>query len=393
MEHPYKRTKFTLVSPLHKCKSQQCRNIPIPPKLTKINQFRTDIQCQNCNSSWVVCTLCNKRFSLKKLYLAENHFMNQHGAQYPNSTNATSLEDNSTNLFHIETDLINDNLQMDGQDITLQNSINDINDTNLSTISKNYLAKEAESKSKGLKDIVGSSFFQSSNYPIEPSESESKYNLQVTKFLLQIPTTLHQDFLSIINQSQNSSNFQSTRLPENSIDISKIYLSGKSSIYNLLPVPKIMHDSEHAFISLFEIIQFHVAFIWKPNMGQEEHSMQNNSNIHRNVYNCMYARESRQDFEAKHNSKKRSLNYLYLVLWSDDFEPNHIRKNKHSTWIRSVTVYTKDKSPDENTYILSLGHKSTNHNYMNEKLIQELDNLGKVNNMYCAHLKCKLPNF
>lgn len=392
MEHPHKRTKLTEVSPLHKCKSKQCMNFTLPPKLTIINQFRTDIQCQNCNKSWVVCKLCNKRFSLSKLSVAENHFKSHHGIKLHNTTNMANIEDNFTTSstdYEIHQDS-NANYQELDQGYSLQESIQDINNSPLSASFKNYLIHDAESKSKGLRDIIGSSFFQSSDYPIEPTDSETKYHLQVTKFLLQIPTTLHLDFLAIINQSLNASNFRSTRLPETTTDISKIYLSGKSSIYNLLPVPKIIRDSEHAFVSLIDIIHFHVAFIWKPSSNGQQEVISTTKNVCRHVYDSYYAKESRKKIEATIDINKISLSYLYLIIWSDDFEPNHIRKNKHSTWIRSVTIYSKEKNADENTYILSLGHKSENHNTINENFIKELEILNKVNEMYCGHLKCTL---
>ena len=42
--------------------------------------------------------------------------------------------------------------------------------------------------------------------------------------------------------------------------------------------------------------------------------------------------------ESLDDIKKRSTVILFLMIWSDDFEPTSNQMNKHSTWMRTVTI-------------------------------------------------------
>ena len=70
--------------------------------------------------------------------------------------------------------------------------------------------------------------------------------------------------------------------------------------------------------------------------------------------------------EAKH---------LMIVRWSDDFEPNNVKKNKgNSIWTFSVTLISDvdHHHSEENTYILSLGPKNSDHTVIERKFLSDL---------------------
>ena len=81
--------------------------------------------------------------------------------------------------------------------------------------------------------------------------------------------------------------------------------------------------------------------------------------------------------ESFDDIKKRSTVILFLMIWSDDFEPTSNQMNKYSIWMRTVTICANkgfDLS-NEHTYLLSLGYKKENHDEMNDMFATELKDL------------------
>ena len=50
---------------------------------------------------------------------------------------------------------------------------------------------------------------------------------------------------------------------------------------------------------------------------------------------------------------------LFLVIWSDDFEVNHTRRNRSSTWLKTISIVPPSKKDDIDlyTYAICLGSK------------------------------------
>ena len=93
--------------------------------------------------------------------------------------------------------------------------------------------------------------------------------------------------------------------------------------------------------------------------------------------------------ESLDEIKKRSTVILYLMIWSDDFEPTSNQMNKHSTWMRTVTICANKGFglSNEHTYLLSLGYKKENHDEMNDMFATELKDLNDGKWMYSGKYK------
>ena len=60
----------------------------------------------------------------------------------------------------------------------------------------------------------------------------------------------------------------------------------------------------------------------------------------------------------------------FFLLWSDDFEVNHTRKNKSSTWIKTVTFIspTHSETSVDHTQAICLGCKKSNQDRKSTRL-------------------------
>ena len=76
-------------SSIYLCQEVQCNQISVssPTRSNKI--FTTEIEikkrvlCHHCGTSWLICILCQKRFSLKHKAQAKQHFPTFHSIQSP----------------------------------------------------------------------------------------------------------------------------------------------------------------------------------------------------------------------------------------------------------------------------------------------------------------------
>ena len=65
---------------------------------------------------------------------------------------------------------------------------------------------------------------------------------------------------------------------------------------------------------------------------------------------------------------------IWIVLWSDDMEPNSSKANRGSVWVLSATIATPHKILNSaiNTYVLAMGPKGIDHDFIFEKVSKDL---------------------
>ena len=66
---------------------------------------------------------------------------------------------------------------------------------------------------------------------------------------------------------------------------------------------------------------------------------------HISMISCKNVQAVVKILHDKHKASNIDPYVLFVTLWSDDFEVNHTRKNRNSTWIKTVTfASTNDMS-------------------------------------------------
>jgi hypothetical protein len=178
-----------------------------------------------------------------------------------------------------------------------------------------------------------------------------------------------------------------TRLPTSGGAICKLYVRGKHAILPNLPRPKVQMVGSHAYVSLRDCIADllgHGCSVDTITPRQPDQP----------VINISHSDRAQR---ILHNSKLLYLDddimVLYLVEWSDGFEPLiFVKSNSGSCWLKTITI-----SPPphflhscSNTYSIALGMDSDSHGDVEELFAQELQALrkGESNVFYHGGLKC-----
>jgi hypothetical protein len=76
---------------------------------------------------------------------------------------------------------------------------------------------------------------------------------------------------------------------------------------------------------------------------------------------------------------------LYIIEWSDDFDPaKSIKDNRGSAWIKTVTIRPPHLKGNEcsNTYVIAVGPKGDSHDAVEEAFAKELEELRSGNTKF-----------
>ena len=161
-----------------------------------------------------------------------------------------------------------------------------------------------------------------------------------------------------------------TRIPDSDADLRRWYTKGPHSILKNLPHPKINIVRNHSYVSVKQCIADFLGKGYSPEKVKDV----NMDRIRRIV-----------DSPIAHQVYNRARNYnkgvdpsdlivLMGVQWSDDFEPNGSSKsNRGSVWLKTLTFVSDSYSNNElgDTYPVSIGLKSDNHDVIEHKLIND----------------------
>ena len=152
------------------------------------------------------------------------------------------------------------------------------------------------------------------------------------------------------------------------------YLEGARSILSNLPIPVIRQDvPNHSYVSITDCIRHflghedlsEVAII--PNALREGAVKQS----------VDHSSTSVRAQEIIHQQRPANAMASYVLMWSDDVEPNRTKANRGSVWLMTATIATRLENGHSmaHTFPIAVGKKGENHNPVIakvEELLQEL---------------------
>ena len=208
----------------------------------------------------------------------------------------------------------------------------------------------------------------------------------MTNFLCKFTLDDQLKIISLVNQSRKIQ-FHTSRIPRSLKDLNSFYMKSQHSIIKNVPSPKIISYDNHACVSIEHVIN-NVLSIGLPL------PMIRSSDFNNLQFDNSCLLKTVKTKEILMQTYKKYHNYvdpyvLFLVIWSDDFEVNQTRKNKSSTWIKTVTFVHENGNQSkeiEHTYALSLGNKKSSHFLVNKWYSEELIRLNDVIYRYSAIL-------
>ena len=421
----------------------KCNSICLSYKEHHSYKYCYRCKCPNtqCYHDWFICSLHNQRFSSRNMKRMKKHFDNtEHCVTSPSDsehlctkttcfycdpipikTPTMMLSDHSNSLFDFSpndtwfehtssyTDqsitslnsatsmnnefISNSNFDQDCSASSLQYWCNALPISNIvEPHSVRYFLDESNHCDKGLNGIVARASLNSLLNCNFASDRESILHMNIFRLCSSITEADQELLASIISDLTSNDIFQVTRPPLDYLDICNIYTKSKFSIFNNIPCPHVFEFENHACVSLVSLVNHMVAF------GIDFNSIK----IKMSITDDYLAHDILQTKEAKdiaHNINKEYPNIkdnehliLYVILWSDDFEANQTRKNRNSTWLKTVTICPPKSLQTSSIYTspIAIGRKGQSHDLVNEMFDKELRTLGKCtlrySNIYQKHI-------
>ena len=422
--------KPTIIHPrltkCYNCYKQACK---IDVEITQHPQFENckTLKCRTCKSIWYICVECVKRFSHSNKSRMNNHFINEHPTcnntmtmDCINIDKTTMNQDEYDTPFYddgsdiSDTEFVTQTLASD--DISIECFLSNINNdksvyntnkkqklTNRTTQQHSILDKqhfeqnsnkfindEKENAGNGMCGLIATAFSQSYFNDSKATLDESIFHLNATHFCSQLTEVQQIQFSSMLHDIVTKK-FTTTKIPTSISDIRKHYTTGKFSVYQNLPTPIVKELDNHACVSIESILDHALGIGIELNLFRSsyyKHMVIDNSDLY-------HIQRSRTIFEEcySNNSEVCDPYVILLILWSDDFEVNHTRKNRNSTWLKTLTIVPPRNmnTSRKHTHAICLGRKNQDHSCVNKMFQKEIEKLCEPKERYIQQLKQHVP--
>lgn len=166
----------------------------------------------------------------------------------------------------------------------------------------------------------------------------------------------------------------------------------KNSFMESIPIPSVTQIGEYSYVSVVDVVADFMAHKY------EYEEIQDHTELLRasisSIGESPLAREVRNRAMNRRGihapASELDLVTLFLIEWSDGFEPNTAKTNRGSVWAKTISISPrKDAASLQNTYPLSFGPAKGNKDLISRKYQQELQSLkeGDFHVMYNGRTK------
>ena len=254
-------------------------------------------------------------------------------------------------------------------------------------ISKRFFDDDIVHPGHGVRGLVGRSFRQNKDSKIFANQKETNLQLHITHFCSSLTQFQQHEFAAIISAVISKDIFNTTRPPMSYHDITKFYTSSQHSIYQNIPSPKVFEMDGHACVNIEDVINHMLSFGIKLNtinietqfdsLSSRTDSIQHTKEVEDIIHKIILDNDNIVNINPI---------IIYVILWSDDFEANHTRKNRNSTWIKTITICPPQShlTSPLYTYPIAIGRKGQCHDSINNYFNEELKNMSKCTMRYCS---------
>ena len=376
-EHKHKKLKTntgglrqTYYKQPHNCPTKECAGAITERSLNSVGKQLT---CSLCYDTWFICEKCNLRFNRRKHYVAKDHFLQMHALTCTLTDEINDLQEGTIVSSQSSSDSVSTVYHTDC-DRPVQ-----INDTEFNQSTKDYFLYESQEASRGQRLLVNRAFEQSKTSNALADYEETYMHLKIARFVNTLTGTQQAEFSSIMNFTQQTHLLKRTRIPVCLKELRQFYTTGKHSIIHNLPIPNICNSSNHAYVTLTSVMEYFLAQGFEPDVGSNEMSLASSP----------FARSVRETYSSTNVLPLT----LYIIFWSDEFEANGTRKNKHSTWIKTVTIAAplSKATCSKYTYLLALGSSGDAHDHIHKIHFDELQQWSRIQYKYFGKVGKNVP--
>ena len=350
-------------------------------------------KCVQCNNFWYVCELHNQRFASNRLYQMNKHFSAYHTANHYSHHKPNSHKE-AKSISNTEQNEINDQVYIDNDCFDCSDEMISDNSSGelslLGTSAKTISDHEVYACNTNICNIVTDAFSRHNQSESNITQTEALLHIDVCDFMLKLSSTQQWQMLRILNTAKMTE-LQNTRIPRSLSEIRTFYTDNQQSIIQSMPIPKIFQYDNHVCVKINDVLN-HILSNGVDIPVIKSSSFDNLSVDNSSLLNTMVVHDILKDvnFESK---KDIDPYVIFISLWSDDFEVNHTRRNKSSTWIKTVTFISPNHSDTsvDHTQAICLACKKSDHDKVNQQFNEELQHLGQPVLRYIPKLKQTVP--
>lgn len=332
--------------------------------------------CSHCNTSWTICRECTvqKKHLLTKTSASTHHY-NWHYKKHKIEENLVAkLKCHRTDCLALpETSLPNYNGDFNNNYFKIENNLG-----------------------LGSAFLVGQSQFKLPNVVKELCKDEVEMHHNIAGLVSTLTTGQQYMLGKIIKdisfvtgkhlKEKKRERLWQTRLPTTGGDIQKLYVRGKHALLPNLPRPKVQMVGSHAYVSLTDCIADLLGHGCSVDCVMPKKPDEPVIHISQSDRAQRILQNSKLVFPGE------DVMVLYLVEWSDGFEPSiSVKSNRGSCWLKTITISPPSHLLHScaNTYPIALGMDGESHEEVEELFAQELWSLreGEKNLFYHGGLK------
>jgi hypothetical protein len=245
--------------------------------------------------------------------------------------------------------------------------------------SVHFYEEEAACKGHGYKSIVGKAL-----YPESPTDAallsdiDIELHIDIAILLDTLPSTHHERLFSVLKQTDI--NGLKRGLVENKEFVCRatsfeqrraIYLDGRNAILKNLPQPKVETIGNYAYISLREAI--------RDLLANDGTNLDTFSTTVPDGYKPVFVEKLSESKWGRQMQAKLQRKYrfkvlpLYIIKWSDGYDPFNNKTNRGSHWIMTMSFSPPEHREfhTDNTYVIAAGPDKESHLPVIEKIRQE----------------------
>ena len=240
---------------------------------------------------------------------------------------------------------------------------------------------EHEKSGFGTAYLVSRSQFQIQSAAKKVDRSEVELQMAIAGLAVELSRDQRDDFGEILGKvydlgvrraAVDANKEWRTRVPSSGREIRRVIMKGQHAIVRNTPRPEIVKLGPcHAYASLKDCIQDLLG------RGIPTDDTTGNYEEGQTVRTLGESRAANRLFPQYSGNDGLETLKLWVVEWSDDFEPNNNKTNRGSVWLKTVTVAPPrgTKTPLDNTYPVAAGPKGESHEVVEDRFAEELKEL------------------